>query len=212
MRDAFLSLLNNQWIIGIGAGLISSFIIAVFSLIVVKVRKQAKYKKAHENCVEILTKYIEKNGIPSETIILSIINVVSDALKIDPNKLSTKTIANALLLHLIQQQKFSAMKTKKFLTDIEQTISSVNIMRVDTTEILRDEEFLIDIMKFVLVLDTPFENKTHRILFSICYVSIVIIATIISEVMSFTTSVVFIVIVNVIFIAVLIFMILRRLE
>ena len=191
MKEYIMSFINNEWVVGIGTGLIGSFIVAVFSLILQKTRKKAKYKKAHENCVEVLLKYIDKNGIPSESVILSIINVIADKFKLDPKKFNVKLISDDLLLHLIQQDKYSSVKTKKFLTAIEETTSNINVMRIDTTEILSDDEQLLSTINDILVRDLDFDMKKYDILSVISNILVFVVSSGITYIFSTKALIIF---------------------
>ena len=146
MIDAIKSLVKNEWVIGIVTGLIGSLTLILVTYIVSKLQRKSTYKKANNECVEILLKYIDKNGIPSDKIIVSVFNVVADRYGIKSEKLDIKKVKDNLMVLLIEQSKYSPQKSKKFLTDIESIMTSVIIKPIDIREIVAQDQLFNEVM------------------------------------------------------------------
>lgn len=158
MCENINELLNNQWVVGIGTGLIVSLITALIMLALKKIRKKKTLNDAYEKCITILLGYIDKKGIPDEIVVVAVINVVADQHMIDPQILNTKKILEELLVYLISLKKYSDRKSKELLANLETEINKLDIQKIDVYKILDENEELNNLANDILILD---QNKSR---------------------------------------------------
>jgi len=161
MVEKMAEMMSNQWIVGIGSGLIVSLIIASVALIAKRINNKKTLNEAHEKCIAIILEYIDKKGIPDETIVLAIVNVVARKYLINPQKINVKIIFEELLVQLAISKKYSSRKTKDLLTNLEKNISKLDIRHIDIVNVLGKNQELGDIVNDILVYTNVKYDTVH---------------------------------------------------
>ena len=114
-----LSFLRNQWVVGIGGGIVSGIIVYFITNWLYKRKDNSKYLEQIENAnldiIRTLKPYVAEKGLPSKEVIDAIIVSTARKHKVKSEELySIRIICEELIREIIENAYVSSDKSKSF--------------------------------------------------------------------------------------------------
>lgn len=174
-----MQFLHNEWVVGIGAGIISAIIMSFVSQILVKKRETIEHlqqiKLANAEVIDLLTPYIADKGLPDEKIITAIINSVARKYKIYSYEMySLDFFCEEIIKSIIGNVYISNEQKEKYTKELIEYTE-----RRDVTSSSDDEENIYEQILMRQVYELKL-NKKYNYIYSFSMVFITLVLTTIS--------------------------------
>lgn len=147
------NLLGNNWIIGIGGGLISTILYSSISFIIKKISKINDIKKANNEILSLLKPYVIDRGFPEIEIVKSLIEATARKYKISSKQMfSIPDICEELMKEITESIYITYEKKNEYnkdLTNYKKIIEEKNAfsLEVETFKNINEKSYFFD--KFV---------------------------------------------------------------
>ena len=126
-----LDFLQNQWVVGIGGGIISGIIVFFITKWLFQRKDNSKYLEqianANLDIIRTLKPYIAEKGLPEKEIIDAIISSTARKYKVKNDELySIRIICEELIREIIENVYVSADKKKEYSLQLKDYIQQLN--------------------------------------------------------------------------------------
>lgn len=126
-----LSFLENQWVVGIGAGIISGIIVYLITKWVFQRKDNSKHleqiNNANMDIIRILKPYVAEKGLPEKEIIDAIILSTSRKYNVKSDELySIRIVCEELIREIIENVYVSSDKKKEYSNNLKEYLLSLH--------------------------------------------------------------------------------------
>ncbi|MBO5171231.1 MAG: hypothetical protein J6B70_10900 [Oscillospiraceae bacterium] len=126
-----LSFLRNQWVVGIGGGIVSGIIVYFITNWLYKRKDNSKYLEQIENAnldiIRTLKPYVAEKGLPSKEVIDAIIVSTARKHKVKSEELySIRIICEELIREIIENAYVSSDKKQEFSQQLSEYLYQAN--------------------------------------------------------------------------------------
>lgn len=126
-----LDFLQNQWVVGIGGGIISGIIVFFITKWLLQRKDNSKYLEqianANMDIIRALKPYIAEKGLPEKEIIDAIISSTARKYKVKNDELySIRIICEELMREVIENVYVSADKKKEYSLQLKDYLQQLN--------------------------------------------------------------------------------------
>lgn len=127
-----LSFLRNQWVVGIGGGIVSGIIVYFITNWLYKRKDNSKYLEQIENAnvdiIRTLKPYVVEKGLPSKEVIDAIIVSTARKHKVKSEELySIRIICEELIREIIENVYVSTDKKQEFSQQLSEYLNKANV-------------------------------------------------------------------------------------
>lgn len=129
--------LKNPWVIGIGGGIISGFIVYLISYVIMNKKNNSEYAQqiqfANSEVINNLKPYIVDNGLPNKEIMDSIISAVSRKYRVKKEEMYPLTIyCQELIYEIIGNVYVSNDKKREYTEQLSNYITTLKTDSIET--------------------------------------------------------------------------------
>lgn len=143
-----LEIFQNQWVVGIGGGIISGIVVFIITRwLTMRKNKTSYYEKintANAEIIRALKPYVVEIGLPDESIIDAIKLSTARKHQVDCDELySTRSLCEDLMREIIENAYFSSDKKQELFMQLQQYLEALRVKQ-DRLKLVPDIERTIE--------------------------------------------------------------------
>lgn len=128
-----IEFLQNQWVVGIGGGIISGIIVFFITKWILQRKDKSRYfeqiSSANIDIIRTLKPYVAEKGLPDKQIIDAIISSVARKYNVEYSELySVRVVCEELICEIIGNVYVSAEKKKEYSIQLQKYLQELDIV------------------------------------------------------------------------------------